>query len=165
VVNPGSGPDSVPDVIHFYSYETGVSFELPVGFEEDSERPGLAAYVDDQDDAPGASPRVLVQVVGQFEAGPNGTAEQAAAALAKGFAAQGGEVIASRTEVIDEAPTATMVIRRDDPKLGGQTIFHQTAAVSHGKLFSISGIAPSDRQADYVPAFDAAIRSIRFVAL
>jgi hypothetical protein len=157
--------DEVPDVVHFYSYQTGVSFELPVGFEEGPEEPGQIGYVDEPEDGEGIPARVLVQVIGPVEASGPGAAENAATGLAKGFAAQGGQVIASRTEVIDEAPTATTVLRRDDPQLGGSMLLHQTAAVSHGRLLSISAVAPDAQQAHYLPAFDAAIRSIRFVAL
>jgi hypothetical protein len=163
--------DDLPDVIHFYSYETGVSIELPVGFEEQFEETGVAAYVDEPDDDDDASPvaRVLVQVVGDVTpdrgASAASAAESAAAGLASGFAAQGGEVISSRSEVIDEVPTATTVLHRNDPTLGGEMLFHQTAAVSAGKLLSISAVAPDAQRAQFLPAFDAAIRSIRFVAL
>lgn len=161
-------PDEIaatPDVIHFYSYETGVSFELPVGFEEESEQPGAVTYVDEPEDDPAGTARVLVQVIGPIEATGPGAAENAAAGLAKGFAAQGGEVIATRTEVIDEVPTATTVSRRDDAKLGQRMLFHQTAAVSAGQLLSISAVAPDAQESFYLPAFDDAIRSMRFVAL
>jgi hypothetical protein len=164
--------DDLPDVIHFYSYETGVSIELPIGFEEQFEESGVVAYVDEpDDDDDDATPlaRVLVQVVGEVTPDRGSSAataaESAAAGLAKGFAGQGGEVISTRSEVIDEVPTSTTVLHRNDPTLGGEMLFHQTAAVSGGKLLSISAVAPDAHRAEFLPAFDAAIRSIRFVAL
>ena len=157
--------DTLSDVIHFYSYETGVSIELPVGFEEQSEQHHSVAYVDDPDDDSTPAARVLVQVVAELDADDAAAAQSAVDGLAHGFAAQGGEVLATRTETIDEVPTTTTLTRRTDPKLGGEWIFHQTAAAAEGRLISISALAPSADQARRLPEFDAAIRSIRFVQL
>jgi hypothetical protein len=157
----------VTDVVHFFSYETGVSIELPVGFEEQFEDHGVAGYVDDpeDEDAGPVTARVIIQVVGAIESGSPDTAEAAVAGLAQGFAGQGGEVIGRRQELIDDDPTETVIQLRTDETLGGALVVHQTAAATGGHLLSITALAAAADRATAVPAYDRAIRSMRFISL
>jgi hypothetical protein len=144
-----------PGVVHFFSYVTGVSFELPVGFEFAGEDDVSASYVDRADDGPitEATPVVRVRVVGEIE--EDGGVD-AVPGLADGFDSADLETIARRDRVIDECPAITVVSR------DGGRVLHQTAVAADGRLLSIIGAAPSE---DLLPVFDAALDSIRFIAL
>jgi hypothetical protein len=144
-----------PGVVHFFSYVTGVSLELPVGFEFVGEDDASASYADRADDGPitDATPVVRMRVVGEIE--EDGGVD-AVRGLADGFDSAQRETITRREREIDECPAIT-VVSRDAGR-----VLHQTAVVADGRLLSIIGAAPSD---DLLPVFDAAVDSIRFIAL
>jgi hypothetical protein len=146
-------PAPVPGLVHFYSYVTGVSIELPVGFEFVGEDESSATYADRSEG--GASSLVRVRVLGTVDAG----AEPAAVrALADGFAALDGDVLDRREREVDGSLVATVVLRRPDG-----TLLHQSAAADSGRLVAIVATAPAGSfTAD---AYDGAIESIRFIAL
>jgi hypothetical protein len=144
-----------PGLIHFYSYVTGVSLELPVGFEFAGEDDASATYVDRVDDGPITpdTPVVRIQVVGEIEhdAGPDAMRE-----LADGFAAADRETISRQEREIDGSPAVT-VVSRDAGR-----VLHQTVVADDNRLLSIIAAAPGD---DLLAMFDAAVESIRFIAL
>jgi hypothetical protein len=144
-----------PGVVHFFSYVTGVSFELPVGFEFVGEDDVSASYADRADDGPitDETPVVRIRVVGEIE-GDGGL--DAVGGLAEGFDSAQRETITRREHEIDESPAITVVSR------DGGRVLQQTAVAADGRLLSIIGAAPSD---DLLPVFDAALDSIRFIAL
>jgi hypothetical protein len=142
-----------PGVVHFYSYATGVSLELPVGFEFVGEDEVSAEYADRADDGPVTSdtPTVRIRVVGDIDddGGP-----AAALELAEGFAASGS--IARHDRVIDGFPAFTVVSR------DGARFLHQTAVAADGRLLSVIAVGSDD---GLLPAYDAAVDSIRFIRL
>jgi hypothetical protein len=144
-----------PGLIHFYSYVTGVSLELPVGFEFAGEDDASATYVDRVDDGPITpdTPVVRIRVVGEIErdAGPDAVRE-----LADGFAAVDRETISQQEREIDGSPAVT-VVSRDAGR-----VLHQTVVADDNRLLSIIAAAPGD---DLLTMFDAAVESIRFIAL
>lgn len=146
---------STPDVLHFYSYATGVSFELPVGFTEDSEGGSSATYVDEDDYADAA--RVQVQVVGQLEARDP---RAVATSLADAFTTQGNETVRRRDLVVDDAPATVVVSRRPD----GWWL-HQSVIAGDGKLLAIVGMAPPDAEDPLLAQLDTAVESVRLVTL
>jgi hypothetical protein len=146
-----------PDVLHFFSYATGVSIELPVGFTTDAEDDVSATYVDEDDDG-GAPARVQVRVVGDLDPQDPGAAVRA---LADGFARAGNEVLAEQDTVVDgELPARTVLARRADDWL-----LHQTVLAGDGRLLTVVGMIPPERAADLPAALDAGIRSIRVIRL
>lgn len=144
-----------PAVIAFYSYVTGVSIELPVGFEFNGEDDGCVSYVDRADDGPvtAATPVVQIRVVGDLE---DGDGRDFVRGLADGFAAADHAVLSRREREIDECPAATVVSR------DGDRVLHQTAVDADGRLLSIVAAAPGET---LLPVFEAALDSIRFIAL
>jgi hypothetical protein len=142
-----------PGVVHFYSYATGVSLELPVGFEAVGEDDVSAEYADRADDGPVTSdtPVVRIRVVGDID---DDAGAAAALDLAEGFAAPGS--IARHDRVIDGFPAVTVVSR------DGARSLHQTAVAADGRLLSVIAVT-SD--AGLLPAYDAAVDSIRFIRL
>jgi hypothetical protein len=147
---------TAPEVVHFFSYATGVSLELPVGFELVDESDGSASYADrPEGEGPitESTPVVRVRLVGEVE-GP--VEADAVRGLADGFAAAGGEQISRTRHEIDECPAVTVVSR------DGGRVLHQTAVVADGRLLSIVAVAPGEQM---LPVYDTALESIRFIAL
>jgi hypothetical protein len=139
------------ELVHFYSYATGISLELPLGFEAVAEDESSAAYKDS--DRPGA-PTFQVRVVGEVDV----VGElDAVHGLAAGFAAVDGTLLAQRDFEVDEAPGRTVVMQRVDG-----AVVHQTALAAEGRLVSLVGTSPDS---SLVAAYDAAILSIRVIVL
>ncbi len=140
-----------PGVVHFYSYATGVSLELPVGFEADGEDDTSARYRDD--DGTPEPPLVQVRVVGEYPAGQDVGAVRA---LADGFAER-AELISRQERSVDDCPAETVVSG------SGSRVQHQTVLAADGRLITVVCVAAQspDRRA----AFDAAIDSIRVIPL
>jgi hypothetical protein len=133
-----------PGVVHFYSYSTGVSIELPTGFESDGGDATSARYRD------GAAV-VQVRVVG--EADSPGAAAAALAALADGFAGR-AELVSRRDRVVDDCPAVTVVTR------SAAGVEQQTVLAADERLITVvgTGLEPPD-------GYDAAIESIRVIPL
>jgi hypothetical protein len=144
--------------VHFYSYATGVSFELPVGFEHDGADGSSAAYADRPDAlSPGSVvPRVRVLLVGQIESG----GPAAVAGLADGFAHSEGAVLERRERLVDGWPAETVVLRRQ----ADSAVLQQSVVAADTRLLSIIAVAPADRAAQLLPAYEAALDSIRLIA-
>jgi hypothetical protein len=139
------------ELVHFYSYVTGISLELPLGFEQVAEDSDSATYRDA--DRPGG-PMFQVRVVGEVDV----VGElDAVHGLAAGFAALDGTLLSQRDFEVDEAPGRTVVMQRIDG-----AVVHQTALAADGRLVSLVGTAPD---ASLVAAFDAAVESIRVIVL
>lgn len=144
------------ELTHFYSYATGVSLELPVGFEKVEETDSAASYADLGDAetlAPDAA-ALQVRVVGAVPADDPGGA-QAVARLADQFAASG--VLLGRADrLVDECPVATVEVERDG------TYLHLSAAAADGRLLSVAGRSSSPAG---FAIWDTAIESMRFITL
>lgn len=153
----------LPDLIHHFSWATKVSLELPLGFEEESEdtAANVAIYADDlgDDDPPGA------RVMAKATAVP-GQGEDAWRALADQMARMPGRTVASRAETeIDGLPAATLVLRYHDDSADMDAVRHETVAQAADVLFTITGLAPAESADRYLPAFDHAAATARFVLL
>lgn len=153
----------LPDLIHHFSWATKVSLELPLGFEEESEdaSANVAIYADDldEDDPPGA--RVMTKAT----AVP-GQGDEAWRALADQMAALPDRTVASRSETrIDGLPAAQLVVRYHDDSADMDVVRHETVAQAADVLFTITGLAPAELADRYLPAFDDAAATARFVLL
>lgn len=141
-----------PGVVAFYSYATGVSFELPVGFEVDGEDEASATYVDEDRE----SARVQVRVVGAVE---SVDPAEAATSLGDAFTQVGNALIRRRELTVDGVPAVTVLTRRPDDWL-----LHQTVVAADGRLITVVGMIPP-AQADLADEFDTAVESIRVIVL
>lgn len=147
-------------LLHFYSYATGVSLELPVGYEQLREDDASAAYAV-LDDAGAAAPgtELLVRVVGLLPETSTDTDRAALVAeLSAALADQGGEVLATRELVVDEVPVRTLTLRPPD----GPGLVHASAAATDTRLLSVVGLAADETM---LATYDAALASLRFVEL
>lgn len=153
----------LPDLIHHFSWATKVSLELPLGFEEESEdaAANMAIYADDLDDDDPVGGRVMVKAT----AVP-GQGDEAWRALADQMASMPGRTVTSRSETeIDGLPAATVVLRYHDDDAEMEVVRHETVAQAADVLFTITGLAPAERSDHYLPAYDHAAATARFVLL
>ncbi|MGE3361229.1 MAG: hypothetical protein AB7O92_31800 [Acidimicrobiia bacterium] len=161
------------ELIHLFSYETGVSFELPLGWEQRHEAAGLAEYGldpdddDEQDDDDGAleldaDARFTVMAVGET-ASPDGFLELAGE-LAR---AAGLTITSERDQQVDDADVHITVGRAlpTDRAAGGEQLVVQAVAQRGASLWVLRGSAPVATADRHRRLFDAAIASARFIQL
>lgn len=144
-------------LVHFHSRHTGVSLELPVGFERAGGDESSATYavVDDDGRAGAGDPIVRVQVVGTFAEADAQERRGMVTELADGMARSGGELLARTPGVVDEAPVDTVVLRRPD----GVHV-HATAVATGAAVLTV---VASGEDAALLPTYDAMVASLRFV--
>ncbi len=153
------------DLIHLFSYETAVSFELPVAWECSTEGAGVAEYAIDDDGDGNPEPdadlvRFTVMAVGHGDA-------------ADGYARLSDELeTASTRTVIDqhEWPLDGGVVRvvvSQGPGAadGPEVTVVQGVAQRGGRLWVLRGTSPARSRSFYRPVFEAAIASARFIEL
>jgi hypothetical protein len=157
-----SDTDAPPaaELVHFYSYATGVSLELPVGFEGAGSDDDSASYavLGDDDVTPVPGTQLLVQVVATF-ADDATDADRAAGVdqLATALADLPGTPI-ERVEVeVDDERVVVQTIGTDD----GSTVLSAAAATPH-RLVSVTALARDD---EMLAVHRAAIDSIRWIEL
>lgn len=142
------------ELVHFYSYATGVSLELPVGFESVGRDDASASYAvlgdDDVTVVPGT--QLLVQVVGTPDAVPAAQVDALAAALAAD-----GEVLTRGEREVDDERVVTATLRRPD----GMLVLAGAVATDE-RLLAITGLA---RDEETLAVHEAALASIRFIEL
>lgn len=153
----------LPSHIHFFSWATRVSLELPVGFEESHEDEATysAFYADDLDQGDPLGGRVMAKAT----AVPVG-ADDAFRQLAAESARMPGRSVLSATEaVINGLPAVQQVLRYRQDDIETEVVRHETWAQAGNVVFSIVGLAPNGRAEAYLAAFDHASRAARFVLL
>jgi hypothetical protein len=154
-----------PELIHFFSWATRVSIELPVGFEEylEDAETNSAIYADDLDDEDGELPgcRVMTKMTAVAVDSAGAYRELAAAS-----ARIGERSIESREEcTVDGAPGLRQILVYRDEEAELDVIRHETFVQVENVIFSITGIAPAARREEYLPALDHASRTARFILL
>lgn len=143
-------------LIHFYSYATGVSLELPLGFEQVEESEAGASYAElgDATTVGPDTPALQIRVVGAVPADdPDGAVT--VSRLADQLARSGTE-LGRRDRVVDQCPVTTVEVEREG------TYLHLSAAAADGRLLTFAG--RGDAPASYA-IWDAAIESTRFITL
>ncbi|MBS3941454.1 MAG: hypothetical protein KG028_10885 [Actinobacteria bacterium] len=152
-----------PSRIHFFSWHTKVSLELPVGFEEASESPEVnaAMYADDLDEDDPLGGRVLVRA----SAVPDGdeTAWQRLADESAGL--PGRETVWRRDLEVDGLDVRMQLLRYAQDDIDVEVVRLEAFAQAADVVFSITGLAPADRQDEYVPGYEHAVTTARFVLL
>lgn len=169
----------LPDRIHFFSYATGVSLELPVGFTPGASDAAGATYDAYDDDDASVVATLAVRVIGTVDDGSQ-TAATATAAVLDAMAARAGTAGQRHASVIDDEQVTSAVLRFPSglpSGVGGEVataaqgllssdLLMVFAAVAFGgALVSIAGMAPWAQADRYLPVFQEAVRSCRFIAL
>jgi hypothetical protein len=152
-----------PEYIHFFSWVTRVSIELPVGFEEQIEDPetNSVIYADDLDDTDEPGARVMTKMT----AAP-GDLDDAYRSVAEASARNGVRSVEHREAcVVDGAPAIRQILRYHDGEAGMDVIRHETFAQLANVMFSLICLVPVGRSTYYRPAFDHASGSARFILL
>lgn len=147
-----------PDFVHFHSYESRLSLELPAGWEEEDESENQVIYVNRDDSETPIEPRLIVRV----QAVPADS--DAWRQLADGQRDRPGrDLIDSREIAIDGVPARLDITGYDEPGLGGKVLHVQAFAQISDVLFSVSGVAAWKERAMWTPVFTDAVDSIRFI--
>lgn len=152
-----------PDLIHHFSWSTRISLELPMGFEEQADDPEghRAMYADDLDETDELGGRVMTSVVAVPE-----DQEDAARIMADQSAEQHGRHLEQRREaVINHLPALVQLLTYYEPELDTDLVRHETYVQAGNVLFSIIALAPGKRGSEYLPAFEQASRTARFILL
>jgi len=159
----------LPDRVHFFSYATGVSIELPVGFTVGAEQGGGVTYVRHDDEAVVAA--VLVTVV-------PGAPPGGAALLVDGMAAVGQVEHRAVREIDHEQvdlaelhfpnglPSGGVAAAEPEAvELLGSDLWVTFAAVTFGgRVVTVTAAAPYSQAEQYRATFAEALESCRFIA-
>lgn len=160
---------TTPERIHFFSWETRVSIELPIGFEEQMEDPQTNSVIyadepeapDDSEGAADIAARVMTRMTALAQDSPD-----AYLTIAQESAGLGSLTVEHREElVIDGAPAIRQTFSYRDDQLKVDVLRHETFAQLANVVFAIICLAPASRSAEYRPAFDHATDTARFILL
>lgn len=150
-----------PDLIHHFSWSTRISIELPIGFEEQADDPEghRAMYADDLDATDELGGRVMTSVVALAN-----DDEGAARMMADQSAEMPGRHLEQRREaVINHLPGLVQLLTYYEPELETDLVRHETYVQAGNVLFTIIALAPGKRGREYLPAFEHASSTARFI--
>ena len=146
--------------IHFFSYETKVSLELPAGWSELQELVGAAIYGYDDADSQ-SSPRFVVKTI----ALPTSTAGADQSILAGIIqAARPIQMLNEPITVDIDGFSGQMAIFTFQPSgLSTVMLQHQVVVQVDQIVFSLAGVVEASAQAIWLPVFEAIGQSVRFI--
>ncbi|TVR91437.1 MAG: hypothetical protein EA428_05800 [Spirochaetaceae bacterium] len=154
---------NIPSHIHHFSWHSKISFELPIRFEEQDEDPDTnsAIYADDLDDDDELGAKVLAKATAVPE-----NQNDAYRLLALESAKLPDRNTESFVECsVDGAPAVQQTLVYEQADIGIQVLRHETFAQIGNIVFSLTCLAPAARAEEYIPAFDHAASTARFVLL
>lgn len=154
---------TTPERIHFFSWYTKVSLELPVGFEEVDEvgEVNAAMYADDLDEDDPLGGRVLVRATAVPEGDTTAWRQQAEASAG----IDDRRLEWRRDLEVDGLDTCLQLLRYTQDDLDVEVVRLEAYAQAADIVFSITGLAPADREDEYLPAYEHAVATARFVLL
>ncbi|MDV3350211.1 hypothetical protein D0962_27640 [Leptolyngbyaceae cyanobacterium CCMR0082] len=155
------------DVLHFFSHQTHVSLELPVGWEEFSEDAHNVVYYyeiydeDEDEDDFSKNPRLIIQLFPSPSTNIDNlrqASESVVTVPRKNF-----ELISHQEEIIDQYPGLTDVFRYFDEDFGALAVRYQSFILVDNVLFSFAGACLAQHEDELLPMFRNALESIRFI--
>ncbi len=167
----------LPDRIHFFSYATGTSLELPVGFTPGASDAAGTSYDAYDDDDESVVATLAVRVIGTVD---DGGQTAATAAVLDAMVARAGSAAQRHGCVIDDEQVTSAVLRfpgglpagvgaevatAAQGLLSSDLLMVFAAVAFGGALVSIAGMAPWAQADRYRPIFQEAVQSCRFIAL
>ena len=149
-----------PDVIHFFSDETRVSLELPDGWKLDETDVRFAMYRAAQD-AFGQAPTLIVRVVDIQTTDPGAYKKLARQMLE--LPRKEMRVISRSAVTVDGFAGTVDVFSHYQDVVAQRVTQYQVFVQVERVIFSITGIVAQESQKAYLPVFEAAVQSIRFI--
>ncbi len=152
------------DKVHLFSFATKVSIEFPRGWELAEEGERTALYLDGMwEGNPGQTPRVVINVPAQLFSQPDLYEDIARQTLE--LPHRDLKALAHERMAVDGFPAVVDVFRFDEPELGYPVVQYQVFVQVEQVLHSITGLVPEGHESDYLPVFEAAVASVRFIPL
>lgn len=146
----------IPELIAFYSPDTGVSLELPVGFEQAPVTTGARYRLTADDDV---TPIAWLDVT--LISGADADAARAADDLVTAVKQAAAQVISQGNGTVDDCRVLTVVVRPGDSLPG--LVLHYSVAITPGSLRTFAAVAPWAERDRWLPVFDRAVASCRFL--
>lgn len=153
--------------LHFFSYETKVSLELPVGWEELEEDIGLAIYGDELDDEAEEveigklDPKLTLKTFAISTSEPEAFKKIADQTL--NVPKKNQQVLQRKIREVDSYPASVDLFTYEDEEIGGAIAQYQVFVQIADVICSITGIVDLQDQEEYFPVFEEAVQSIRFI--
>lgn len=155
------------EVLHFFSLETKVSLELPVGWEDQEEDGGLAIYYyemnDDEEESnfDKCNPRLIIKTFAIPTNTPDAL-KNIADSTVQAYQIQRQILERSVTEV-DSYPAIVNIFTYQDDEMSCTFIQYQVFVQISQIICSISGVVELQYQQEFLPVFEQAVKSIRFI--
>ena len=163
-------------VLDFFSHESKVSLQLPVGWEEMEEGDGYVIYyesLDDDDDSsedsdnsdqakPSHDPKLIIKTFGLPAAEPLAYRQLSAQILNQPRQRQ--EILSQTIGEVDgfEA-TIDLFTYFDEPEACTITQYQVLVQIAEQIVCSITGMTEDSLKEKYLPVFEQAVQSIRFI--
>ena len=155
------------ETLHFFSHESRVSLELPVGWEELSEAEHQVIYsyeIADEGEEAGSwlsNPRFMIKL---FPARSREVEalERASASHLKANSEQLHQIRHDKAEV-DGHSGILDIFTCKDAESGQMVTQLQAFVLIDNVLFSFTGITQKEHQDAFIPTFEDALRSARFI--
>lgn len=158
---------SISDSIHFFSFGTGISIELPVDWKQKGETNGTAAYVYNVDEGEASSfKKAPVLVVKRIDV-PAGNAD-AYRKLEKELIEiprRDMIIISQSSREIDSYVGSVSVMSYFDLDIDGTVVHHQSFFQVESVIYSISGIVEEEHREDFLTVFGNVLNSVRVIPI
>ena len=151
---------------HFFSYETKVSLELPVEWEEEEVGQDTVTYafgLDEDEPEFEHPPKLIVKAIA-VPMGESDAYKQLAQQMVD-IPRQDVQVISRRAELIDDVPAVVDVLSYYEDEVGSRLTQYQALAQIENVVFSVTGIVEESRMDEVLPVFEGAVKSIRFILI
>lgn len=157
----------ISDSNHFFSYETGVSIELPIDWEQKDESNGTVAYVYQVDNNDASqikkAPALVIKKI-DIPAG-NPDAYKALENELIEMPRRDKIVISQTTREIDGLTGLEYVLSYIDDEINGTVVHIQSLLQVDNSIYSISGIVEEEHQENFMTVFEDVMNSVRIIPI
>lgn len=154
---------------HFFSYETKVSLELPLGWEELREEKGLVIYMHELDDGVEESKGEKLNPIITITTFSISTNELGAfkkiSSQVLNVPQKAQQILQKKITEIDGYPASVDFFSYEDDDMGGKVVQYQVFVQIDFLICSITGIADLASKEEYFSIFEEAAQSIRFILM
>lgn len=150
---------ALPTHIHFFSYETKVSLELPSDWQVESEAEGVVTYILEGPES--ITPHFIVKTIGLPYSKPSAYQELAQTLLS--LPRTDFVLLSHVLNEVDNQPAVTDVFTYSELEVEARLLHYQVVVQVERVMFSITGIGLEAQAQELLPLFAAAVESVRFV--